>query len=82
MVTTIQKWGNSQGLRFTKTILEEACIGVGDEVKVSVLRGKIVVEPVATVRGRYDLKQLVAAIPKNYRAREFDSGPPQGKEAW
>ena len=82
MVTTVQKWGNSQGLRFTKAILEEARIGVGDEVKVSVRRGKIVVEPVATVRGRYDLKQLVAAIPKNYRAREFDSGPPQGKEAW
>ena len=82
MVTTVQKWGNSQGLRFTKAILEEARIGVGDEVKVFVRRGKIVVEPVATVRGRYDLNQLIAAIPKNYRACEFDSGPPQGKEAW
>lgn len=82
MITTVQKWGNSQGLRFTKTILEEAQIDVGDEVNVSVRNGTIIVEPVNTVRGRYDLKKLVAAIPKNYRAREFDAGPPQGKEVW
>ena len=24
MVTKVQKWGNSQGLRFTKTLLDEA----------------------------------------------------------
>jgi|TARA_B100000809_G_C14694494_1_gene371815 hypothetical protein len=32
----MQKWGNSQGLRIPKIILEETKIGVGDEVEVFV----------------------------------------------
>ena len=30
MLTKVQRWGNSQGLRFTKAILEEARIDVRD----------------------------------------------------
>lgn len=82
MVTKVQKWGNSQGLRFTKEMLEEAKIDVGDEVKVSVRGGRIIVEPLTKVRGRYKLKQLVAKIRKGYRAEEVDWGQPAGKEAW
>jgi antitoxin MazE len=82
MLTKIQKWGNSQGLRFTKAILEEAHIDLGDEVNVSVQRGRIVVEPVVNVRGSYDLKKLVSQIPKDARAEEVDWGAPVGKEAW
>ncbi|MCE2485268.1 MAG: hypothetical protein J4F42_07125 [Desulfurellaceae bacterium] len=82
MLTRIQKWGNSQGLRFTKALLEEAQISVGDEVQVSVHKGRIVVEPVTKVRGRYDLEALVAKMPKGYRAEELDWGPPAGREVW
>ncbi len=80
MLTKIQKWGNSQGLRFTKALLEEAQINVGDEVQVSVHEGRIVVEPVTKVRGRYDLEALVSKMPKGYRAEELDWGPPVGRE--
>ena len=80
MLTKIQKWGNSQGLRFTKALLEEAQINVGDEVQVSVHKGRIVVEPVTKVRGRYDLEALVSKMPKGYRAEELDWGPPVGRE--
>ena len=82
MLTKIQKWGNSQGLRFTKALLEEAQINVGDEVQVSVHKGRIVVEPVTKVRGRYDLEALVSKMPKGYRAEELDWGPPVGREVW
>jgi antitoxin MazE len=82
MVTKVQKWGNSQGLRFSKAILDEAKIGVGDEVKVLVRRGRIIVEPVSKVRRKLDIKKLVSKIPKNYRAEEIDWGPPLGREAW
>ncbi len=82
MLTKVQKWGNSQGLRFTKTLLDEARINVGDEVKVSIRKGRIIVEPVVKVRGRYDLKTLVANMPKRYRPEEQDWGPPVGKEEW
>ncbi len=82
MLTKIQKWGNSQGLRFTKALLEEAQIKVGDEVQVSVQKGRIVVEPVTKVRGRYDLEALVSKMPKEYQAEELDWGPPVGREVW
>ncbi len=82
MVTKVQKWGNSQGLRFSKTILEEADIHVGDEVRVSVQGGKIIVEPANRIHGRYDIKELIAQMPDDYQAEEVDWGPPQGREAW
>lgn len=82
MVTKVQKWGNSQGLRVSKEVLEQAQIGLGDEVKVSVRGGRIVVEPLTKVRGRYKLKDLLARIPKGYRAEEIDWGTPVGKESW
>ena len=37
MVTKIQKWGNSQGLRLAKQVLEDAHISVGDDVDVTAL---------------------------------------------
>ena len=82
MLAKVQKWGNSQGLRFPKAILEEARVNVGDEVRVSVRGRKIIIEPVEKVRGKYDLKELVARMPKNYRVEEVEWGPPAGKEEW
>ena len=82
MLGKIQKWGNSQGLRFTKTLLQEAQLNVGDEVRVSVQKGRIIVEPVTKVRGRYDLKELVSKIPQECQVEELDSSEPVGKEIW
>ena len=82
MLAKVQKWGNSQGLRFSKAILEEARMNVGDEVRISVRGRKIIIEPVEKVRGKYDLKELVARMPKNYRVEEVEWGAPVGKEEW
>jgi antitoxin MazE len=82
MVTRVQKWGNSQGLRVSKELLSEAHIDVGDVVNVAVQEGSIVVTPVRRVRGALDLEQLVSAIPKGYKPGEADWGPPVGGEVW
>lgn len=82
MLAKVKKWGNSQGLRFTKTLLAEAGIHVGDEVDVSVKEGRIIVEPVSRVRGRYDLEDLLSRMPEDYQPEEVDWGPPAGKEVW
>ena len=82
MLSKIQKWENSQGLRLTKVLLQKAQINVGDEVNVSVQNGRIIVEPATKVRGRYDLKELVSKIPQEYQAEELDWGEPVGKEEW
>ncbi|MCA9899107.1 MAG: transcriptional regulator/antitoxin, MazE [Ardenticatenaceae bacterium] len=82
MLTKIQKWGNSQGLRFSKAILAEAQIEVGDEVEVTVQDGKIVIEPSHYVRGRYKIEALVAEMPPEYEVEEVDWGTAVGKEKW
>jgi len=82
MITRVQKWGNSQGLRLSKELLSDAEIGVGDAVNVAVHDGALVVTPVRRVRGALDLEQLVAAIPRGYKPGEADWGPPAGGEVW
>ena len=82
MVTRIQRWGNSQGLRLAKQVLEDACISVGDDVDVTARDGMIVIAPVRRVRGKQSLQELVSRIPRNYEAREIDWGEPVGREVW
>jgi antitoxin MazE len=82
MVTKVQKWGNSQGLRLAKHLLEETEIAVGDEVDVAVRDGLIIVAPVKPTRRRRSLAELVSRIPKNYKAEETDWVKPVGRETW
>ncbi len=82
MVTKIQKWGNSQGLRLGKQVLEDARIAVGDSVDVAARDGVIVIAPLKRIRGKLSLQDLVSRIPRNYKTREIDWGKPRGREAW
>ena len=82
MITKVQKWGNSQGLRLSKELLSDAQIEVGDAVEVGVRDGVIVVTPAHRVRGGVDLAQLVREIPADYEASDLGWGPPVGKEVW
>ena len=82
MVTKIQKWGNSQGLRLARQVLDEASIAVGDEVDVSARDAMIVIAPVRRIRGKQSLKELVLRIPRNYKSGETDWGEPVGREVW
>jgi antitoxin MazE len=82
MVTKIQKWGNSQGLRLARQMLEEAHLAVGDEVEVAARDGMIVIAPVRRIRGKQSLEDLVSRIPRNFDPKETDWGKPVGREVW
>jgi antitoxin MazE len=82
MLTRVQKWGNSQGVRFPTKVLAEAGMAVGDEVDITVEAGRIVVEPSPRVRGKYRLEDLVARMPEGYEPQEEDWGEPVGREVW
>ena len=82
MVTKVQSWGNSQGLRLSKQVLADAHVSVGDDVDVAVRDGAIVVTPVKRTQGKVNLRSLVARIPKGYRPDEADWGKPVGREVW
>ena len=78
-VTQIAKWGNSLGLRLSKSVAREAEIGEGDTVDVSVLNGAIVIRP---SRPAYSLNQLVAKITPRNRHDESEWDGPVGHETW
>ena len=82
MITKVQKWGNSQGLRLSKNLLSDVDIQVGDAVDVAVCDGTLVITPVRRVRGAHNLGELVRRIRKDDEPQELDWGPPAGREAW
>jgi antitoxin MazE len=82
MITKVQKWGNSQGIRLSKELLSNVEINVGDAVDVAVRDGALVVTPLRRVRGGHDLRTLVRRIPKDYKPEELDWGYPVGREVW
>ena len=43
MLTTIQKWGNSQAIRLPKAILETASIQENEQVQILAEQGKIII---------------------------------------
>ncbi len=81
-MTRIQKWGNSQGVRLSKEVLEAAGMDVGDDVDVTVQDGVVLVTPARRVRGRVTLEGLLGDLPADHKATEVDWGPPVGGEVW
>jgi antitoxin MazE len=86
MTTTLQAWGNSQGVRLPKTLLAALGLENGAAVELELTPNKdaIIVRPSrarAQVRGRHRIEDLVAAMPKGYKTAEFDWGT-EGREVW
>lgn len=78
MVTRIQKWGNSLGLRLPKALADQTGISEGTAVDVTVEGGLIVVRPTTT----YALADLLNAITHDNRHDVVDWGEPLGRESW
>lgn len=82
MVTKLQKWGNSQGIRISKDILEHSQISIGESISISAKKGQITIKPISAVRGKHKLKDLINQLPKDYKPSEANWGSPVGKEEW
>ncbi len=81
MTAMISKWGNSQGLRVSKEILQSLHLAVGDKVDVRVDENKIIIKPIKNGRVKYRLDVLVAKIPQDYCAIE-EISTSMGREEW
>jgi antitoxin MazE len=86
MTTRLQAWGNSQGVRLPKALLAALQLeaGASVEIKLSPKKDAIIVKPAkapSRVRGRHQIEDLVAAMPKGYTAAEF-GWDASGREVW
>ena len=82
MLSKVQKWGNSQGIRIPKNLLENSHIKIGEEVTISANNGKIIVESTHKIRGKYDINDLISKMPEDYEVEEESWGIPSGREVW
>ena len=80
MEAVIRKWGNSPALRLPSAALKEAGYALEQKVELVVSRGRIVIQPSASVT--YSLDGLLAGITSDNAHGEFDFGKPVGKEAF
>ncbi len=80
MIATIKKWGNSQGLRFSKEMLSGLGLEVEDKVNIEVEGNKIVIYKAELEEFR--LCDLFEKYNGNYNPREIDWGKTEGDEVW
>lgn len=78
--TTLQRWGNSLGLRMPKQLLLELNWDVGDKLMLSRQDDKLVIE--SAHPRRKTIQELFDGYIGNYQAQEIDWGEPVGKEMW
>ena len=79
MTTKIQRWGNSQGIRIPKFILEALNWNDDEELVMTAENDKIVIKKAAK---RMNIKDLFADYDEEYAPVEVDWGKPVGKEVW
>lgn len=86
MITKLQSWGNSQGVRLPKSLLGRLQLETGTsvEVELSPKGDAIILRPIrnaAPIRGRHRIEDLAAAMPKDYATVETPWGS-EGGEVW
>lgn len=79
MTVKLQKWGNSQGIRIPKIILDELDINEKDELELKTDGNKILIEKIDS---RKNILDLFEGFDGNYESLEIDWGDPIGDEIW
>ena len=79
MVTKIQKWGNSQGVRIPKVILEKLEWKENEPLTIDIKDGKLVIERSIE---RKDIKELFKDFKEEYEPENIEWGNPTGEEIW
>lgn len=86
--TAIRRWGNSQGIRLSREIMNRMNLEENDEISISIDSGKIIIEKIN--KPKYlNLKERLESfynkpIDEIYveSTQEVDMGTPKGKEIW
>jgi antitoxin MazE len=80
MKTRVQKWGNSLAVRIPKSVAAEAGLRQDSPVELSLVDGEVV------IRGIHpqppSLAQLLRQVTDENIHKEWDTGPPVGREVW
>ena len=81
MTTNIQKWGNSQGIRLPKFLLDSLNWSEDEEITITAKNNSIIIEQ-AKPQKRPTIDQLFENYNGDYQPEEIDWGEAQGSEVW
>lgn len=81
MKTTIQKWGNSQGIRIPKVILDTLKWRENEKVMILVQDSKLIIEK-AEEEKKKTIEELFENFEGEYEPIKIDWGTPKGDEIW
>ncbi len=80
MVTQVKSWGNGQGIRFSKELLDSLGIHLNEYLQVNVVNGDIILSK--TFKHK-TLEERAEEFDGNLGPyEEFDWGNPIGREEW
>ena len=80
MLTRIQKWGNSLGLRIPRAFAADVEVEAGSFVDIRVENGELIIRPVR--RREYVLSELLEGVNPSNLHEEISTGDPAGRESW
>ena len=81
MKPLLMKWGNSQGIRLPKHLLESAEIGEHDALEVVAENRSIVIKK-ANKKPRKSIQERFQGFTGEYEFEVIDWGKPVGREIW
>ena len=80
MEVQIKEWGNSRGIRFPKSVLQEAGFALDESLTVEVEKGKIILS--RPFRHKTLEERIRESGCELTGIGEIDWGEPQGNEVW
>ena len=81
MTVKLQKWGNSQGIRIPKFMLDDLTWADDEMVDIIVDDGKIIIERSRTSQ-RPNIYALFEGFKGKYEPSAIDWGDSSGREVW
>jgi antitoxin MazE len=78
----VQKWGNSQGVRIPRYILEQAKLSEGDAVEISIEDNKIIIFQPKRQLKKYTISELFEGYKGEHKSEDSEWDEPTGKEEW
>ena len=80
MITTVQKWGNSLGVRIPKPFAAGKNLREGTRIDMREEKDRLVIVPIK--HPEFSLDNLLKGVTKANVHNEADFGESQGREAW
>lgn len=77
----VKRWGNSPAIRIPATLMQALNLNIDDEIKIDLVEGKLIIEPVKQEVG-YSLEELLEGVTEENLHDAVEWGEPVGKEIW